>query len=577
MAETTELPFDRPKTAREEAAAIERAKRDAEVAELRRLRNAGGGGVGDPNGNPDNPPPPSSPRAPSSQLTAAEAARRKRDLEIEQLRRLRAGENEETRKRLQERGGPLIVDMDAFRSEQMGARNRDRQNALDARQNLHGHGATDVDAWRADLRGAKDRDRRGRLEAMGNLQRHSGYYANKTSADVDRDAQGQAMRDRMEEMGRLSLGGGDDGDGGGAGGGGAEEETEEADAFDVGGAGSKLPGKVRISDVFTGNYSDKSGSEVDKDAQGQTRRDRMEEAGRPSLGGGYDGDGVGGGDVEATDDEAVGSKKSEKRPFVMFKGTDEQIPDIERSGSHVSHGGDRAPLSVSFQEGESVDIDADEVKREREAGAGSMPTEDAAPVADDDVVVEEGKLEEEEEEEEEVMVPTETLIPPTYARVDIKFSFGLIVRSSAAEGFVGGGENLRDNETLRKCMEGTSKILRGELPTPPDIADLEKRATPSSFRGMFPEAYYDPILEPTVISIEEDEKEGGDKDEDGGEKSGAKNKRTLVKASFPVFIREEVESEAGKKVYSRILKETKTTVFKSLRAAVSGGSFLKMR
>jgi hypothetical protein len=180
--------------------------------------------------------------------------------------------------------------------------------------------------------------------------------------------------------------------------------------------------------------------------------------------------------------------------------------------------------------------------------------------------------------EEEQMVPTETLVPPTYARVDIKFSFGLIVRSSAAEGIVG-GENLRDNETLRKCMEGTSKILIAELPTPPDVADLEKRATPSSFRGMFPEAYYNPSLEPTVISIEEEERreEEGRGGGGGGKSKGGNNKRTLVKASFPVFLREEAESDEGKKLHSRILKETKTTVFKSLRGAVSGGSFLNLR
>jgi hypothetical protein len=127
------------------------------------------------------------------------------DLEIKQLRQLRAGENEETRRRLQEKGGPLTVDMDVWRSEQMGAKNRDRKNVLDARQNLHGHGATDVDAWKVDLRGAKDRDRKGRLEVMGNLQGHRGYYANKHSADIDRDTQGQAIHDRMEEMGHLSF------------------------------------------------------------------------------------------------------------------------------------------------------------------------------------------------------------------------------------------------------------------------------------------------------------------------------------------------------------------------------------
>ncbi len=127
------------------------------------------------------------------------------DLEIEQLRQLRVGENEETCQCLQEKGGPLTVDMDAWRSEQMGAKNRDRKNVLNARQNVHGRGATDADAWRADLRSAKDRDCNGRLGVMGNLQGHRGYYANKTSAAVNRDSQGQAMRDCMEEMGHLSF------------------------------------------------------------------------------------------------------------------------------------------------------------------------------------------------------------------------------------------------------------------------------------------------------------------------------------------------------------------------------------
>ena len=52
---------------------------------------------------------------------------------------------------------------------------------------------------------------------------------------------------------------------------------------------------------------------------------------------------------------------------VMFIGTDKQIPVIERSVSCISPGGDRAPLSISFQESDSVDIDADivdEVKRD---------------------------------------------------------------------------------------------------------------------------------------------------------------------------------------------------------------------
>ena len=145
-------------------------------------------------------------------------------------------------------------------------------------------------------------------------------------------------------------------------------------------------------------------------------------------------------------------------------------------------------------------------------------------------------------------------------QIDIKFSFGLIVRSSL-------GENLTtDNETLKKCLDGTSKILKGEMPSKPDISKMQQSSL-TSFKIKFPEAYYDPELEPTVISIEEDTKEGQKKTAKG-------NKRTLVKASFPVFLRDETLDEEGEKRSARILKETKTTVFKALRAAVSGGSFL---
>jgi hypothetical protein len=534
MAEATELPFDRTMTAREEAAAIERAKRDAEVAEFRRLRNAVAGGGADPA---------SAPASAAGGATAAEAARRKRDEEIEQLRLARAGENEETRRRLQERGGTLTVDMDAWRSEQQGAKNRDRNNRLDARQNLHGHGAVDVDAWRKDQRGEKERDRRGRLEAMGNLQGHRGYYATKTNADVDRDAHGQAQRDRMEEMGRLSLGGGgDDGDAGAYG----EEEEEEEEEGATEAHERKMPGKLRSSLAF------KDGAD---------------------------------GSISTPEDFAA-KKPGKMRSSVAFKEADDElIPPPENESSRRTS--DDRLRSVSFQSDALEDAAAavvDEVDQDDAAPRApsleewsvsfkeeAASTADAPPAINDD---DDGV----EPMEEEQMVPTETLVPPTYARVDIKFSFGLIVRSSAAEGIVG-GENLRDNETLRKCMEGTSKILIAELPTPPDVADLEKRATPSSFRGMFPEAYYNPSLEPTVISIEEEERreEEGRGGGGGGKSKGGNNKRTLVKASFPVFLREEAESDEGKKLHSRILKETKTTVFKSLRGAVSGGSFLNLR
>ena len=82
-------------------------------------------------------------------------------------------------------------------------------------------------------------------------------------------------------------------------------------------------------------------------------------------------------------------------------------------------------------------------------------------------------------------------------------------------------------------------------------------------------------MEPTVISIEEDEK-GNNVDDEEENLAARGNKRTLVKASFPVFLRDESIDEEGKQESARMLKETKNTVFKSLRAAVSGGSFLKL-
>ncbi len=153
------------------------------------------------------------------------------------------------------------------------------------------------------------------------------------------------------------------------------------------------------------------------------------------------------------------------------------------------------------------------------------------------------------------------LKPPEYSRVDIKFSFGLVVKSGTTD------ESLRDSETLRKCMNGTREILSDELPPPPDYNNMGAKSSMVSFKVKFPQAYYDPILEPTVISIEEDTSKKPAK--------GKNNTRTLCKASFPVFIRDEATDDEGKKRAALTLKETKATIFKALRAAVSGGKFLK--
>lgn len=148
--------------------------------------------------------------------------------------------------------------------------------------------------------------------------------------------------------------------------------------------------------------------------------------------------------------------------------------------------------------------------------------------------------------------------PPTYSRHDIKFSFGLVVKSGTT------GESLRESETLQKCMSGTRDILTEQLPPPPK--DITADSTLST-EVKFPQAYYDPSLEPTVLSIQEDTSKKPAK--------GKNNTRTLCKASFPIFIREEAKNDDGKKRAALSLKETKATIFQALRAAVSGGNFLK--
>lgn len=415
--------INQPKSSREEAAAAERSKREAELAAMAALRKPRVEQQPEQGG--------------STQTAAAEAARRKRDAEIEELRRLKASENEETRRRLQEKGGTLTTDMDAWRSEQLGAKDRDRRNKLDARSKLTEHHAADSDAaWRAEQMEAKERDRRSKLEAQNMLKGHRGYYEAKKS---DAPASGLVHQEHVAGMDQLSL----------------EDE----------------------------------GKDIVEDASIPSKEKRV--VGRLSL-------------------NANGDEQSPAPDVVPSPPPAEAISD-EKAGAVE-------------EEKETV---SDEPK--------SLPVPKA-------------------------QIPRG---PPTYTRFDIKFSFGLIVRSAAAaEEF--GTENLRDNETLRKCMESTSKILMEQMPSAPNGTTN------------FPDAYYDPRLEPTVISIEEDEKNNDINDEDGENLAARGNKRTLVKASFPVFLRGTANDEEGKQESARMLKETKNTVFKSLRAAVSGGSFLKL-
>ena len=446
---TTSASFTRPKTAREEAAALERSKREAEMAEMRRLRQAM-----------------NEKEEEEEDLTPAEAARKKREEEMAELRRLKADSNNEMRKKLQEKGGSLITDMDAWRAEQLGAKDKDRKNKLDAQSGLHTYqGSYTRNKTNAEL-GALE-DRKNKAEAESNLHGHKGIVDRaKTNAELDKAALTQAQKEQMARMGQLSLGGKDQG---------------------VNGVPSNETSAVEGDDNAPKESVKQAAEKLAKMEKEQAENRRLSSSG-------------------TTTKKVVETSKNP--PPEAAPQPPKQTPKVQYDISDTN-----------------------------------APAEEA---------------------------PRITLKPPTYSRVDIKFSFGLIVRSSAADGF--NGENLRDNETLKKCMEGTSKILKEQMPSPPDVAKLmEKNTTETSLKVKFPQSYYEPTFEPTVISIEEDKK-----NEDSSKVTARGNKRTLVKASFPVFMRDEDGvSEEDKKRSARMLKETKTTVFKALRSAVSGGSFLR--
>lgn len=450
-------------TAQEEAAAAEKAKRDAEMEELRRR------------------PAEQAAKDNDRPLSSAEAAKKKRDDEMEELRRLKAKDMQEFRKNLESKGGPsLTTDMDAWRSNQSNAKQADRQNKLAAQSNLS-------KGFQGNLgnRTAAELDRKhmteAQREAERNLHGFSGNYNTKTAAALDKEKMSQAQKDQTAAMAGLDIG--------------RDNYAPDVTADDTDGA-APAPSKPESSAAAEPAKKTKS-SVMFKEAP-------AEEIPRPSL---------------------------PDKLRVSFKGSAEKQEEE-----------DETKEAAAVEEKKSVPPARRNLTRDM-----ANPTE--LPDDDGDAGVGGMKLK-----------------APSYSRVDIKFSFGLIVRSSAVDGF--DGENLRDNETLRKCMDGTHKILLDQMASPPNMADLSKKSSFISFKIKWPEAYYDSAMEPTVISIEEDKK-------DDGKKTAKGNKRTLVKASFPVFLRDEAEDEEGDKRSARILKETKTTVFKSLRAAVSGGSFLR--
>lgn len=478
---TGEISFSRPKTAQEEAAAAEKAKRDAEMEELRRLRAE--------QAAKDNDRP----------LSSAEAAKKKREEEMEELRRLKGKDMQDFRKNLESKGGSLTTDMDAWRSNQSNAKQADRQNKLAAQSNLskgfQGN-LGNLTAAELDRKHMTEAQR----EAERNLHGFSGNYDTKTAATLDKEKMSQAQKDQTAAMAGLDIG--------------RDNYAPDVTADDTDGA-APAPSKPESSAAAEPAKKTKSS-------------------------------------VMFKENSAAAEPAPKARSSVMFKDAPaEEIPRPSLPDKlRVSFKG-----STEKNEEEDETKEAAAVEEKKSAPPSRQLSRDMAnPTA---LPGDDG---------EDGGVGGMKLKPPTYSRVDIKFSFGLIVRSSAADGF--DGENLRDNETLRKCMDGTHKILLDQMSSPPNMADLSKKSSFVSFKIKWPEAYYDSAMEPTVISIEEDKKEDGKKTAKG-------NKRTLVKASFPVFLRDEAEDEEGDKRSARILKETKTTVFKALRAAVSGGSFLR--
>lgn len=423
--------FNRPKTSREEAAEVEKAKREAEMAAIFKRRQQQSGDSDDD----------------EEDLTPAEIARKKREEEMAALRKARGGENNELRKRLQDKGGGLITDMDAWRADQIKAKNKDKDNKNKAASGLHRHQANFVkNKTSAEI--GEEEDRKNKADAASNLHGHKGVYTGtkKTAADLDKEAYTQAQKDEMERLKQL-----------------------------------KLDGK---------NYDADVGETVNEPVSASVK-----DAAKA---------------LDAAEKAELEAAEKRKSGVVIIKDSNAPSTTLPKVQYDIS---------------------------------------DAADA---------------EEEKSRI-----TLKVPTYTRIDIKFSFGLIVRSTAADGF--NGENLRDNETLKKCMEGTSKILLQQMPSPPDVDKLlEENSSATSIKIQFPQAYYEPTFEPTVISIEEDTK-----NKDSGKVTAKGNKRTLVKASFPVFMRDEEEDDESQKRSARMLKETKTTVFKALRSAVSGGSFLR--
>ena len=409
-----------------------------------------------------------------------------------------------------------LQEMRRLRAEQQSGQNVDWDNGAAP--------ITDIEGWRNSQKSAAEEERRKKMEAAEGLH---GYRGKEVPVGKKKERDSKVFK-QWEGKGKSGEEGGDQEYPGVENGGDVPEE--EVVGIDVKKAAEDIDNKAE--DARDDNV-EKSANEQPNEPEPAVEEKETETEQKESP-------------VEETE----ASEVKENPPRVEDKAVE---------------GSNHAPTTTETDDAVPADEkekdkseDHDEEEHAKEDPAKPEPT--PQPEAENTPEAEEKQPEPEpvadpEPVEEEPPAPVP---PPTYSRTDVKFSFGLIVRSNHPTGNF--DENLRENETLRKCMASTSKILIKEMPSPPEIIEGEEGVDYSTF----PKAYYDPSLAPTVLSIEEDKKDSSEMMEKG-------NKRTLVKASFPVFL-QDTEGEDKSKA---LLKETKSTVFKALRAAVSGGQFLR--
>jgi hypothetical protein len=443
----------------------------------------------------------------SSRLEATALEKQKREAELQEMRRLRAEALASSSNPDWDNGSAPITDIEGWRNEQKNKAEEERRKKMEAAEGLHGYRGKEVGG----SKNVKDRDNKvfSKWEGKGRV--------------VGGEEAEEGVEVEIQEGEVISA-----------------EVTEES-CVDVKG----VVGKFEQGSGSSGSVDNHDAEKTDEQPFDEPEPAVEEETTEPTEA------------LEVEKQEtAVEANSTEEKEAV-----DGLIDMLHTTGTAVSYVDkeeeESAPTKETVEEVTEVAPEPPvEVEPEPE-------TEEVAPQPEPVPEIEEQAPQPEPQIEEltpepEPEEPPAPVPPPTYTRTDVKFSFGLIVRSNhPTENF---DENLRENETLRKCMASTSKILKKEMPSPPEIKEGEVGVDYASF----PKAYYDPSLEPTVLSIEEDKKDSAEMMERG-------NKRTLVKASFPVFL-QDVEGENSGKV---LLKETKSTVFKALRAAVSGGQFLR--